>query len=72
MNTPIQWRYVGRGAAVLAAGNLRDKQAQDALVAAMNDSSPQVANAAERALQRLGVAKRKLEPSERGYTGTNG
>jgi HEAT repeat protein len=59
-----------RWAAVLAAGSLRDKQAEDGLVMALNDSAPQVANAAERALQRLGVAKRKLEPSERGYTGS--
>ncbi len=56
-----------RWAAVLAVGNLRDRQAEDALVKALNDPAPQVANAAERALQRLGIAKRKLEPGERAY-----
>ncbi len=48
-----------RWQAVLAVGKLRDPRAIDALVKALDDPAPQVANAAERALQRLGIAKRK-------------
>jgi HEAT repeat protein len=55
-----------RWQAVLAIGDLKEKRATDALVNLLDDPSPQVANAAERALQRLGIAKRKekyLEPA---------
>ena len=51
---------------VLAIGSLQDKRATDALVTLLDDPAPQVANAAERALQRLGISKRKekyLQPS---------
>jgi HEAT repeat protein len=48
-----------RWQATLAVGELRDKRAIDALVKALDDPAPQVANAAERALQRLGIARRK-------------
>ncbi len=46
---------------VLAIGALQDKRATDALVGLLDDPAPQVANAAERALQRLGISKRKEE-----------
>jgi HEAT repeat protein len=46
-----------RWAAVVALGKLRDKQAEPVLVQALSDPSPQVSNAAERALQRLGIAR---------------
>ena len=49
-----------RWAAVLAAGNLRDLDAVPDLVRAMRDPSPMVANAAERALQRMGRAERRF------------
>lgn len=48
-----------RWQAVVAVGELRDKRAVDLLVRALDDPAPQVANAAERALQRLGIARRK-------------
>lgn len=48
-----------RWQAVMAVGELRDKRAIDLLVRALDDPAPQVANAAERALQRLGIARRK-------------
>jgi HEAT repeat protein len=51
---------------VLAIGSLQDKRATDALVTLLDDPAPQVANAAERALQRLGISKRKekyLQPA---------
>jgi HEAT repeat protein len=51
---------------VLAIGALQDKRATDALVSRLDDPSPEVANAAERALQRLGISKRKekyLQPA---------
>ncbi len=48
-----------RWQAVLAVGNLRDRRAVEHLVKALDDPAPQVAHAAERALQRLGIAKRK-------------
>jgi len=48
-----------RWQAVMAVGELRDKRAVDLLVRLLDDPAPQVANAAERALQRLGIAKRK-------------
>ncbi|MCX7598877.1 MAG: HEAT repeat domain-containing protein, partial [Armatimonadetes bacterium] len=48
-----------RWQAVMAVGELRDKRAIELLVRCLDDPSPQVANAAERALQRLGIARRK-------------
>lgn len=49
-----------RWAAVVAAGNLRDEESVPALVEAMRDRSPMVANAAERALQRMGRAEQRF------------
>lgn len=48
-----------RWAAVVALGKLRDKGSQRVLVRALSDTSPQVSNSAERALQRLGVARQE-------------
>lgn len=53
-----------RWAAVVALGRLHDKAAQSVLVRALGDTSPQVANSAERALQRLGIARRESEGFE--------
>ncbi len=55
-----------RWQAVLAVGKMRDKSATDALVKALDDPAPQVANAAERALQRLGIARRSEKYLEEG------
>ena len=49
-----------RWAAVVAAGNLRDEETVPALIEAMGDPSVMVANAAERALQRMGRAERRF------------
>ena len=49
-----------RWAAVVAAGELRDKETVPALIEAMHDPSPMVANAAERALQRMGMAEQRF------------
>jgi HEAT repeat protein len=49
-----------RWAAVVAAGELRDDETVPALIEAMRDPSPMVANAAERALQRMGKAQRRF------------
>lgn len=48
-----------RWAAVVALGKLKDKRAERALVECLADPSPQVANSAERALQRLGIARQE-------------
>lgn len=48
-----------RWAAVVALGKLRDKRAEHVLVKCLSDPSPQVQNSAERALQRLGIARRE-------------
>jgi HEAT repeat protein len=48
-----------RWAAVVALGKLNDKRATKVLIECLTDNSPQVANSAERALQRLGVARRE-------------
>ncbi len=57
-----------RWAAVRAVGDLQNKRAMPYLVKALQDDAPQVCNAAERGLQKLGVAKRKAtgfaEPAE--------
>lgn len=49
-----------RWAAVVAAGELRDEETVPALIEAMRDPSPMVANAAERALQRMGRAEQRF------------
>jgi HEAT repeat protein len=49
-----------RWAAVVAAGNLEDPRAAPALADALRDRSPMVANAAERALQKMGIAERRF------------
>lgn len=54
-----------RWAAVVALGKLQDKRAADVLIKCLSDVSPQVQNSAERALQRLGVARRE----EAGFKG---
>ncbi|MBD3292750.1 MAG: hypothetical protein GF393_07470 [Armatimonadia bacterium] len=49
-----------RWSAVVAAGELRDEETVPALIEAMRDPSPMVANAAERALQRMGKAEQRF------------
>jgi HEAT repeat protein len=48
-----------RWAAVTAVGKLRDKRAEKVLVQCLADPSPQVSNSAERALQKLGIARQE-------------
>ena len=48
-----------RWAAVVAVGRLRDREARQHLVAALDDPSPMVSHAAETGLQKLGIAQRK-------------
>jgi len=48
-----------RWAAVVALGKIRDRRASDVLVQSLSDPSPQVANSAERALQKLGISRRE-------------
>ncbi len=48
-----------RWAAVLAVGNLKDPQTVPSLTEALRDPSPMVANAAERALQKMGIGERR-------------
>jgi len=48
-----------RWAAVRAVGDLQDSRATPYLVNALKDDVPQVSNAAERGLQKLGIGKRK-------------
>jgi HEAT repeat protein len=48
-----------RWAAVRAVGDLQDRRATPYLVNALKDDVPQVSNAAERGLQKLGIGKRK-------------
>jgi len=49
-----------RWAAVQAVAELRDRDSTDVLVEALDDPVPQVSNAAELGLQKIGVAKRKM------------
>jgi HEAT repeat protein len=49
-----------RWAAVQAVAEMRDRRSTKMLVAALDDPVPQVANAAETGLQKLGIAKRRL------------
>ncbi len=53
-NEDVRW------AAVLSVGKLRDPETVEALTRALRDPSPMVANAAERALQRMGFAQRRF------------
>lgn len=50
-----------RWAAVVAVGKLQDRKARESLAAALDDPSPMVSHAAERGLQKLGIARRKGE-----------
>ena len=54
-----------RWAAVTALGKLRDKRTEKILVQCLSDPSPQVSNSAERALQKLGIARQE----KAGYEG---
>lgn len=49
-----------RWAAVQAVADKRDRRAAEYLVAALDDPVPQVANAAESGLQKLGIARRRM------------
>lgn len=49
-----------RWAAVQAVAELRDRSAKDVLLTALDDPVPQVANAAETGLQKLGISKRRM------------
>ncbi len=57
-NEDVRW------AAVLSVGNMRNREAAPALTEAMRDPSPMVANAAERALQRMGIGERRFGTQE--------
>lgn len=48
-----------RWAAVVAVGKLKDPETALSLTEALRDPSPMVANAAERALQKMGIAERR-------------
>jgi len=54
-----------RWAAVMSVGKLRDRAAVSLLVKALDDPVPMVSHAAERGLQRLGLAERKAEEFEK-------
>jgi len=58
-NADVRW------AAVVAVGELRDRAAVSMLVNALDDPVTMVSHAAERALQKLGVAERKAEEFEK-------
>ena len=58
-NEDVRW------AAVVAVGKLQDRQAREALVEALYDPSPMVSHAAERGLQKLGIARRKADEFEK-------
>ena len=58
-NEDVRW------AAVVAVGKLRDRKAREALVHALDDPSPMVSHAAERGLQKMGIAQRKAEEFEK-------
>lgn len=49
-----------RWAAVQAVANMRDRRAVQHLVAALEDPAPQVANAAEAGLQKLGIGRQRV------------
>jgi len=54
-----------RWAAVRSVGKLRDKAAVELLAKALDDPAPMVSHAAERGLQKMGIAQRKAEEFER-------
>jgi len=54
-NSDVRW------AAVMSVGKLHDKAAVSLLVKALDDPTPMVAHAAERGLQKIGLAERKAE-----------
>ncbi len=56
-----------RWAAVVSVGKLRDKAAVSLLAKALDDPVPMVSHAAERALQKLGLAQRKAEEFKKYY-----
>jgi len=56
-----------RWAAVMSVGKLRDKAAVSLLVKALDDPVPMVSHAAERGLQKLGLAERKAEEFKKYY-----
>ena len=56
-----------RWAAVMSVGKLRDKAAVSLLVEALDDPVSMVSHAAERGLQKLGIAQRKAEEFEKYY-----
>jgi len=58
-NSDVRW------AAVMSVGKLRDKAAVRLLVKALDDPVPMVSHAAERGLQKLGIAQRKAEEFEK-------
>jgi len=60
-NSDVRW------AAVTSVGALRDKAAVSLLVKALDDPVPTVSHAAERGLQKMGIAQRKAEEFERYY-----
>lgn len=56
-----------RWAAVVSVGKLRDKAAVSLLAKALDDPVPMVSHAAERGLQKMGIAQRKTEEFEKYY-----
>ncbi len=56
-----------RWAAVMSVGQLRDKAAVGLLAKALDDPVPMVSHAAERGLQKMGIAQRKAEEFEKYY-----
>lgn len=55
-----------RWAAVQAIGELRNPDAAPVLVSVLRDPNPMVANAAERALQKMGIAQRRFGTRDEG------
>jgi len=60
-NADVRW------AAVMSVGKLRDKAAVSLLAKALDDPVPMVSHAAERGLQKMGIAQRKAEEFEKYY-----
>ncbi|MCK4323770.1 MAG: HEAT repeat domain-containing protein [Armatimonadetes bacterium] len=56
-----------RWAAVMSVGQLRDKAAVGLLAKALDDPVPMVSHAAERGLQKMGIAQRKAEEFKKYY-----
>ena len=55
-----------RWAAVVSIGEMKDPEAAPVLVAVVRDRNPMVANAAERALQKMGIAQRRFGTRDEG------